>query len=647
MRRTLLIVIVIVLSALVGGGAIQLAGTAPGGPATATAAAGSAPVSLSFQPELGVPASNVAMIGASPGDASDEVWAVGRVGEVPAFAGGVQIKGPAVPVPGVPVLLGRPAGQGWQVVPVVDAKGEQLGFTDSPNVDTYQPITFNGGIALLGEDAAGEKTLITRAPGGPFMTAPVPANSGAEAVLGAGEQPYSLSSPLAVALDEAAAGEPARTGALVVPAPASGAGGGATLAPGVLHYDGAHWTREPLCASYSTGSSCAVPEPSASLSVLALSASGPGNAWLLASGAGSGGASLALFRRVATGTGGFVWVQLSGWSFDPDLPAGTKAVPLTQGAMLTVTSEGVWVDAAVQVNGTVVGDASRRFSVSSPSTAFGTWCYPSPQSLCGAEAHSLGAILPSIYESFAWPGAGGEPGTRIIAGSEHGVLLILGGAGDFQYTMGAGRGEQGAFVSPTEGWLSGAAAVGESIAGAQVVHVSTTLEPSQLASWPVPFRRPLLAIAPAPGTTPGEAGAQALAVGDRGQIARYVPGEGWTPEFLYNAAGVVQTPRLRGVAWPEPGRAYAVGDEGAMWLWRSDTGLWEPDPAKPVGFAGNLTAIAFSPRNQRPATRSASRACCSPTTRPGPSRRSRPAWKRRTSPRLRSREKLRWPRTAW
>lgn len=106
-----------------------------------------------------------------------------------------------------------------------------------------------------------------------------------------------------------------------------------------------------------------------------------------------------------------------------------------------------------------------------------------------------------------------------------------------------------------------------------------------------------MAIAPQPGTTPGDPGAQALAVGDRGQIARYVPGEGWTPEFLYNSQGLPEEPRLRGVAWPEPGRAYAVGDGGAMWLWRADTGLWEPDPAKPLNFHANLVAIAFSAAN--------------------------------------------------
>jgi len=54
---------------------------------------------------------------------------------------------------------------------------------------------------------------------------------------------------------------------------------------------------------------------------------------------------------------------------------------------------------------------------------------------------------------------------------------------------------------------------------------------------------------------------------------------------------------LRGVAWPEPSRAYAVGDLGAMWLWRSETGLWERDPAAPVGFESNLLGVAFDPRS--------------------------------------------------
>ncbi len=201
------------------------------------------------------------------------------------------------------------------------------------------------------------------------------------------------------------------------------------------------------------------------------------------------------------------------------------------------------------------------------------------------------------YRSFAWPGAGSDEGSRIIAGLEDGALLRFQHGGDFDYLVGGGGNASGdaAFVSPEEGWIAAAANAGAN--SAQVEHVTSSPAPSGLQAWPLPFRRPLTAIAPQPGSAPGDPGAQALAVGDQGQIARYLPGEGWTREFLYQASGAVATPRLRGIAWPEAGRAYAVGDEGAMWLWRSDTGLWEPDPAKPLNFHANLTAVAFSAQN--------------------------------------------------
>jgi hypothetical protein len=93
---------------------------------------------------------------------------------------------------------------------------------------------------------------------------------------------------------------------------------------------------------------------------------------------------------------------------------------------------------------------------------------------------------------------------------------------------------------------------------------------------------------------------QAIAVGDQGEVSRYIPGRGWTPESLLSAGGRRETPRLRAVAWPTPTRAYAVGDSGAgpqMWLWRGETSLWEPDPAIPYNFRGNLMGIAFDPNN--------------------------------------------------
>ena len=80
---------------------------------------------------------------------------------------------------------------------------------------------------------------------------------------------------------------------------------------------------------------------------------------------------------------------------------------------------------------------------------------------------------------------------------------------------------------------------------------------------------------------PGDPNAQALAVGADGVVARYTPGQGWQREFLLTSSGAVSSPTLRAVAWPEPNRAYAVGNLGAMWLWRAETGLWEKDPAAP------------------------------------------------------------------
>ena len=81
-----------------------------------------------------------------------------------------------------------------------------------------------------------------------------------------------------------------------------------------------------------------------------------------------------------------------------------------------------------------------------------------------------------------------------------------------------------------------------------------------------------------------------------GEVARYLPGVGWQPESLLTGSGARATPNLRAVAWPVPGFAYAVGDEGAMWMWRGSTGLWEPDPGAPPNLIrGNFTGIAFDP----------------------------------------------------
>jgi soluble lytic murein transglycosylase-like protein len=546
--------------------------------ASATAHASQVSGGLSFQPQLGLPASSVNMIGAAPQEAPGAVWATGVIGSVPAQAGAKQLSQATV-------LLRHDAHTAaWQIVPVQDEHGVALPFSATPSV------TAAGGIVMLSsesdEHGAQQETLITRDPGGPFVQASLPPSSGPGAVLAAGETLYpapgSADAPIFTAIDDAGhtgALDAGHTGALVVPA--------ATATVAVVHYDGVHWTREQICTQYTAGT-CS--DSASDLKVLAIAASSAQNAWMLASSAGE---PLMLFKRTPAASGAPVWVQSQPASWAP--AAGDGVFARHGGQMLTVTNQGIWVDAALTTPAAPneMADFSLLLDATTPSTVLGTWCFP--QVACGSG--SLGAPLPPDYRSFAWPGSAGEEGTRIVAGLEDGALLRFQSSGDFSYLVGGGGNASldAAFVSPEEGWISAVAGAGGN--SAQVEHVTRSPAPSALQSWPLPFRRPLMAIATQPGSTPGDPGAQAIAVGDQGQIARYLPGEGWTREFLYKASGAVATPRLRGAAWPEAGRAYAVGDEGAMWVWRSDTGLWEPDPAAPLNFHANLTGIAFSPLN--------------------------------------------------
>ncbi|MGH2855444.1 MAG: hypothetical protein ACRDLF_14770, partial [Solirubrobacteraceae bacterium] len=213
---------------------------------------------------------------------------------------------------------------------------------------------------------------------------------------------------------------------------------------------------------------------------------------------------------------------------------------------------------------------------------------------CGHELPEPLPLGPS--RSIAW--ATGAPyGERVITGLPEGVSLRLQGE-SFKRVLALGGGQNdpgatlgAAFSSPTEGWLG---------YSAMPIHLAlaSQLQPSRLRPWPVSFRRPLVAIAPEPGAPVGSLSSGALAIGEGGAVARFKPGEGWLPESLFGLGGRVETNvRLRAVAWPTPRRAYAVGEEGEMWLWRAETGLWERDPATPLNFRGNLHGIAFDPSN--------------------------------------------------
>ncbi len=537
------------------------------------------------QTDDSVPARAVTFFGASPEEAAGEVWGLGSR-------------------EGNPTVVDYTSAGGWaSATAMLDEQGEPLSGFKLAQPEAFRlshpsplagSMTANGSGALLGtvERSASNperQVLLVRDPGGAFRETPPAPSEGEQALLKEGERLFGLSrAPMLAALEES----DGRAGALVVPV-----NGGGSVDSGVLHWDGSKWTREPI----------EIPGRSAEqFQVLAIAASSPENAWLLASLSSEyPPGSVALFRR-HVGSGGEtpswrpVALEAGGEAGEP-LHAETKAEPFTvpsdaQAQILTVTNEGVWVDGIrrdAQASATLFfkaqGEAEARLQ--------GAWCLIPGSAPAGTAScqHGLPEPLPlsEPSRSFAWanPATPEGLGERVISGLPDGLSLRLEGT-TFKLVLSLG-GEAGqslgaAFASAREGWL-----------GKQLlpVHLTTEPAPDRLTPWPVSFRYALLAIAPQPEAPVGALSSEALAVGDHGEVARYEPGQGWQPESLLGPGGQRQTPRLRAVAWPTPSRAYAVGDLGQMWLWRGETGLWESDPATPLNFRGNLLGIAFDPTN--------------------------------------------------
>jgi len=576
------------------------------------------PAALEAEPPLGGPAQTVAfaqapvarILGPSPLEAPGEVWGLGE-GRPKRYANGV----------GWETVAGPVSAAGAPLTELAYTPGALAGRT-----------TAAGGVAIfatVGSREAEERLLIVRDPGGAFRAAPSPGTA-----LGIEEALFSPTLPPLVT----PVGEPdGHTGAFVVPAPepkAPEAEGPKTEEPesegpesegpeseepkppaekpeplpaAVLHYDGNGWTREPICAGTVPGLCLA---PPTGFKVLAIDAADPTDAWLLATGPEPDEA-LVLMRREASQwrrqpLGGSLGSAFS--QREAEVAPGTTVVveprldsqgkPL--GQALTVTEKGVWVDARLKIGATTT-DATFYYDSGLGDPQMGqvsaSWCDP-PSGVTGYCSFPLGSELSAGEgRSFAWPGSGGpgDFGRRTITGLPGGVILVLEGStfkrvSTLGTAVGASTGA--GLTAPEEGWL-GPAREGS---GEAPVHLTPEPEPDQLQSWSVPFRRPLTAIAPQPGVPVGALGSQALAVGDDGEVARYLPGQGWTSESLLSGSGARAKPRLRAVAWPEAGRAFAVGDEAEMWVWQAATGLWEPDPAKPPNLArANFTGIAFDP----------------------------------------------------
>jgi hypothetical protein len=552
------------------------------------------------------------LLDASPAAAPGEVWGVGENGSFLKYtneAGWVPVE-PPIGLDGQPLSGGTGS---WTI----------------PESTLAARATATGGLAIAAEVKNGaspeiEDTLLIGDPGARLREIPAPEKklllSPQESFLGeyesetkteaekeaffklVGERLFGSEGAAAevkgAAEDKLVAIEEAdgTTGALVVPV-ARG------IAPqdGVLHFADGEWKREPICLNVAP-KPCEPPTAAAgTFKVLAIEATGPGNAWLLAEDSSKKTGGVKLFAREGDGSwrprplGGTIGAFFS----TRTAPGTTVSVGLRThsienggvtlpGQPLTVTSEGVWIDLRLTPTSGEPADATIFYNIDS-GTVTGSWCeLPElPVEMC---ASPLGSDLQSGGgRSFAWPSAGGssEPfGRRTVTGIGRGAILTLEGTSMVHVPLagqgGAARGA--ALTAPDEGWLG------------PNFRLSRTTVPAGLASWPVPFRHPLTAIAAAPEEAVASLGSQALAVGVNGQVARYQPNIGWQPESLLSSSGARATPLLRGVAWPRPSTAYAVGDEGAMWLWRKNTGLWEPDPGSPPNLVrGNFTGIAFEP----------------------------------------------------
>lgn len=520
-------------------------------------------------PVSGLPAQDVIPLGASPESAPGEVWGIGSI-QGHALADG----SPSVPAAG---LLRQRQDGGWQFVSrVIDRTGKPVAAWPPVRGAGAGRVTPRGGIVY----ATGEGRLFARAPTEQLREMESP-----DAALLPGD--LRVADPSRVTL--AAYDEAAKTHVLVAPVGA--------VEDRVLHHDGAGWTAETID----------VPAGATDFKVAAIAVDpSGGDAWLTAS-AGDG---VLLYRRDATGGGAPTWEEV-------DL-TGAKAFVTTSDTRplafpaegLTAVAGGLWIDAEATF-GADGRSVVMRFDTTSRRVVR-TWC---EEPACDAKLGIRLAAPPAPdaqgrvdsstatsrgYRSFAFGGSG--LGERVItnpvlsapatkpAGAGYAVF-----DGSVHRAVRAGGPREsrivpdGAFTDARTGWLAQSRAA--------VTRISPAPVSQRLQAYPLPSSRALLAIAPEPGRSPADPAARAIAVGDDGRVLRYLPEQGWVSEQLASGAARA-TPRLNAVAWPEPTRAHAAGQDGELWLWRQETGIWERDENAPLDLVGDqYTGIAFQPGN--------------------------------------------------
>jgi hypothetical protein len=566
-------------------------------------AAGPGSIDPAAQPVLGTADRSTVLMGAATAGTQGEAWAY-RVLPLdvpaPSVAAGdaafATVTSTGSTPPGQLVFeRATDAAPDWTIAETpLDEEGHTYRGMEPDRVSAR--IAPHGGGLLVGHDPTrpqGKQTVVlVRDPGARFRVLPEPP---AGTLLAAGEGGEGGEAQAEVLVEKEGAGALADTAVENGTRTEAFFGAfGRVRDTVVIRWDGEHWSREPLeLPGAYTGS----------FTIAAIAGTSSKNLWLLGQASQSSGLGILLFKRVEAKSGEFRWEASSLgsalFSQSETLARGvSKLGPLTGPAQpLTVTDRGVWIDGNLQApaGGSDGYDFTLYYDIAQEKLT-GSWCDArdtSGEALC---EHPFGARFGRLagYRSFAFDGPG--YGTRIVTNpllpggddtTNLGTYLSFEGSA-FSRMPGAGADNApgGAFYDAADGWLEGP------------VQITSTQQPQRLVSWPVSARAPFTAVASAPGSTPGDPDGQALAVGAEGTVARYAPGHGWEREFLLTGSGAVSSPTLRGVAWPDPNRAFAVGDLGAMWIWRAETGLWEKDPASPLGgFQGNLLGIAFSAAN--------------------------------------------------
>ncbi|MFY9469604.1 MAG: hypothetical protein WAP37_05770, partial [Solirubrobacterales bacterium] len=476
-----------------------------------------------------------------------------------------------------PAFLRHTDATGWQIyeTPIYAAGDPKAG----QQIESFSPIrssasvTARGGGALLGTIGAKPVALIRDpGPAGRYAAFAPPAEY---RLVGGGS-----------AAGAAAAIEVEAAGALKTGVFAAAQG---SAAEGVLFFNGAVWANEPI--DY--------PEGSSEFEILAIGATDAENAWLLADVSDDLERGVTLYRRSVAGGSPRWREQALGNSLISAASTASAGITntsvLTSSARdgvdpLTVTADGLWIDGRFDRAGGTSNFTA--FLDRSAGRVTGTWCDAAADQAPVCD-HELGAAF-SVklgYRSTAWPGPGF--GTRVVtnpldpgttADTNFGTYLKL--IGDrFARLPGAGTNNKvdSALATDSAGWLT------------SHVRLQSNAPAKRQSAWSVGVRYPLQDVTGEPGKPVAGMRSGALAVGDKGGVARFIPGTGWVTEFLQSSSGRVRRPDLRGVAWPEPQRAHAVGSDGQMWLWRGDTGLWERDPGAPPGLETHLMDVAFRP----------------------------------------------------